>query len=184
MAFGVPSAPLRAAASSFRPPAIAPSRRRRDSALQRRHVVFEPAERKRPMKTLTLACALLLSAAGARAFDLTVDVTNARSADGFVGAAVYGTAAGWLKDGGVLQAERAAAAGKVVLVFRGLPAGRYALSALHDENGNGKLDANVAGLPTERYGFSRDARGRMGPPTFDDAVFELSADSAITIRLN
>lgn len=137
------------------------------------------------MKRPALIAALLLATAGgARAFDLTVEVTNARSADGYVGAALYGDAAGWLKDAGVLQANRAAAAEKVVLVYRGLPAGRYALSAMHDENANGKLDTNVVGMPTERYGFSRDARGRMGPPAFDDAVFELDADKTIAIKLN
>ena len=60
---------------------------------------------------------------------------------------------------------------------------------------DGTLDASVQaaaaalqrgellGLPTERYGFSNDARGRMGPPGFDAAAVPLDADHSITIRL-
>ena len=65
----------------------------------------------------------------------------------------------------------------------GLPAGRYVVKSFADENGNAKLDTNLLGLPTERYGFSNDARGRMGPPGFDAAAVPLDADHSITIRL-
>ena len=137
------------------------------------------------MKTLrTAALAALLAAAGtAQAFDLTVEVMNVRSADGFVAAAIYAAEGGWLKDGQAVQAQRVPAGEKAVIVYRNLPAGRYAVSAFHDENGNGRLDRNVLGIPSERYGFSRDARGTMGPPAFGDAGVELEADTTITIHL-
>lgn len=133
---------------------------------------------------------LILSAVSALAFavqadaaDLTVEITNAKSADGFVGAALYRGEAGWLKDGSAVASLRAQAGDKVVLVFRGLEPGLYALSAMHDENGSGKLDRNLVGLPTERYGFSRGARGAFGPPAFDAAAFELTGDTALTLTL-
>lgn len=47
---------------------------------------------------------------------------------------------------------------------------RFAVAAYHDENDNGQLDRNGIGIPTEKYGFSNDARGKLGPPSFDDAV--------------
>lgn len=47
--------------------------------------------------------------------------------------------------------------------------GTYALAVVHDEDGDGRLDTNLLGMPTERYGFSNDARGRFGPPSFQDA---------------
>jgi uncharacterized protein (DUF2141 family) len=90
-----------------------------------------------------------------------------------------------------LAADKALAAqtlplrdGKAQLVFAGLPAGRYVLKSFADENGNGKLDTNLVGLPIERYGFSNDARGRMGPPTFDAAAVPVEADSSIAFRLH
>ncbi len=129
------------------------------------------------------ACAALAAAGSALAFDLTVEVLNARSNDGMVLGAVYGSDAGWLKSDQAVQVARAAAVPKAVLVYRNLPAGRYAVSLFHDENGNGQLDKNVIGLPTERFGFSRDAMGSMGPPSFADAAIDLQNHATITVNL-
>ena len=46
-------------------------------------------------------------------------------------------------------ALRANAAMRSAVVFSNLGPGRYAAIALHDENGNGKLDKNFLGIPTE-----------------------------------
>lgn len=72
-----------------------------------------------------------------------------------------------------------------VIVFDELPHGTYAVSAYHDENGNGEFDRNVFGLPLEGYGFSRDAPVLFGPPDFADAAVELRDDKrtiVVTIR--
>ena len=37
--------------------------------------------------------------------------------------------------------------------FEGIPPGTYALSVIHDENMNGKLDTNWLGIPKEGYAF-------------------------------
>lgn len=49
---------------------------------------------------------------------------------------------------------------------------KFAIAAFHDENGDGVLNRNRFEIPLERYGFSRNARGVTGPPSFDDAVVE------------
>ncbi|HEY3500081.1 MAG TPA: DUF2141 domain-containing protein [Polyangiaceae bacterium] len=61
--------------------------------------------------------------------------------------------------------------GRPICVFRGIPKGTYGLSAFHDKNDNGKLDTNFFGMPTEDYCASNNARGFMGPPSFEDAKF-------------
>ena len=33
----------------------------------------------------------------------------------------------------------------------------------------------MLGIPKEGYGFSNDAKGRMGPPSFDDAAVEVGS---------
>lgn len=48
---------------------------------------------------------------------------------------------------------------------------KYALALYHDENNNKTLDKNLFGLPTEKYGFSNNARGTFGPPDFEEAAF-------------
>ena len=124
---------------------------------------------------------MTVSSAAAQAHDLTVEVLGARSDKGTVDGALYSDATSWLKSS--LQGERQAAGAKTVLVYRNLQPGTYALSLFHDENGNGKLDTNIAGIPTERYGFSRDARGRMSAPAFADAAIDLRGDMTVTVHL-
>ena len=131
---------------------------------------------------LPLAVVLAAAAAPARALDLTIEFSGARSVRGTVSAALYADAAQWLKL--PVAAERVAAAGeRVVIVFRNLAPGSYAIAAFHDENGNGKMDANVVGIPTEAFGFSREARGAFGPPKWDAATFELRTDLTLKVVL-
>ena len=69
--------------------------------------------------------------------------------------------------------------------FEDIPKGRYALAVIHDENMNGKLDANWLGIPTEGYGFSNDAKAVFSAPSFDAASFPYDGRNlALTISLN
>jgi uncharacterized protein (DUF2141 family) len=135
-------------------------------------------------RSAALAAAFGLAGAlapAARALELTVELSGARSRDGTVSVALYGSAEGWMKQ--ALAAQRVEAGERVTVVFRGLAPGAYAVAAFHDANGNGKLDTNVVGIPTEAFGFSRDARGSFGPPKFDAAAFELASDLTVKVGL-
>jgi len=59
------------------------------------------------------------------------------------------------------------------LNFAGVAPGTYAVMVFHDENNNGKLDQASNGMPLEGYGFSRNARGHWGPPSFEAARFDI-----------
>lgn len=74
------------------------------------------------------------------------------------------------------------AQGRIRLVFTALAPGDYAATAYHDINGDNKLTTNLMRLPIEPYGFSNNARGSFGPPSFKDAAFTLSEDS-MTIEI-
>lgn len=56
-----------------------------------------------------------------------------------------------------------------------LVSGEYALVVYHDENGNGRLDENFIGIPSEPLGFS-NRYWPQGPPTFTKAAFKLEAE--------
>jgi uncharacterized protein (DUF2141 family) len=71
-------------------------------------------------------------------------------------------------------AVQPAAAGNVIK-FPGVTPGSYAVMVYHDENLNGRLDKSANGMPQEGWGFSRNARGHYGPPTFDDARIDIKA---------
>jgi uncharacterized protein (DUF2141 family) len=57
--------------------------------------------------------------------------------------------------------------------FASFAPGRYALTLVHDENGNGRLDT-MLGIPREGFGFSRDKKPRFGAPKFHEVSIELA----------
>lgn len=75
--------------------------------------------------------------------------------------------------------------GKYECKFSDLVAGKYAVSLLEDLNGNGVMDSNMVGYPKEPWGVSNNApMHAFGPPTFDEASFQLKDNKIINIRLN
>lgn len=48
---------------------------------------------------------------------------------------------------------------------KGLAPGNYAVSLVHDENANGRLDKAIL-IPREGFGFSRNPKITFGPPKF------------------
>jgi uncharacterized protein (DUF2141 family) len=70
--------------------------------------------------------------------------------------------------------------------FGNLAPGRYAIVVVDDENGNGDLDRNLLGIPTEGYGFSNGVRPTLRPPSFDEAALAVAASGTtladITMR--
>ena len=75
--------------------------------------------------------------------------------------------------------------GIAIWTFEDLPYGEYAVKVFHDENGNDRLDTNLLGIPREDYGFSNNARGIFGIPSYAKARFVLGESSLqITIRVD
>ena len=64
-----------------------------------------------------------------------------------------------------------------------LPNGTYAIGIFVDANYNNEMDRNFFGVPKEQYGFSNDAKGSFGPPSFKDASFTVSGDMKLDINL-
>lgn len=116
-------------------------------------------------------------ALAAHAADLRVEVSVPANKQGQVLAAVFDKSEGFPRGKPLQTASAQPVDGMAVLQFTGLPAGDYAVSAFLDENNNFKLDSNLFGLPTELYGFSRNARNPAGPPPFADAAIRVGADT-------
>lgn len=73
--------------------------------------------------------------------------------------------------------------GEASVLFSGLPAGEYAVSILHDENDDQKMNKNNLGLPREGYGFSNNVVGAFGPPSWNRARFSHRSQSLTTIQI-
>ena len=123
--------------------------------------------------TLLVAGAFASAAAPAAANVIVITVTNLRSDEGVVRACMTTNEKIFprcIKD--PASHRTVVPAGKTVTIrFTGVKPGDYAIALLHDENDNGKADRTLGMIPREGYGFSRDAKVRMGPPKFRDAVF-------------
>ena len=72
--------------------------------------------------------------------------------------------------------------GVVTYTFE-LPMGTYAIGIFVDANYNNKMDRNFFGVPKEQYGFSNDAKGNFGPPSFKDASFNVDGELKLEINL-
>ena len=70
------------------------------------------------------------------------------------------------------------ASASVRIDFGHVPAGRYAISLIHDENGNRKMDMAIM-MPKEGYGFSRNAPVSFGPPKFAKAAFDVTGGDVV-----
>ena len=132
----------------------------------------------------------LLPGTAANADELTVRVDNIKEA-GEIHIAIYDSADAFEADRG----EKGGAApgitqGTIEMVEPGsvtyryeLPPGTYAIGIFHDANLNNRLDNYFFGVPREQYGFSNNARGFMGPPSFEDAAFLVEGKTEISIGL-
>jgi uncharacterized protein (DUF2141 family) len=141
---------------------------------------------------LALTVPALAGAAGPAATapqtsDVTITATDLRNGHGVVRACMTGEVAHFPSCKNPAASNKAIgdAAGSVTLTFRDVKPGRYAIALLHDENANGKADRAAMMIPTEGFGFSRDAKVRFGPPKFADAAFDVApgGDRQLVIRM-
>jgi uncharacterized protein (DUF2141 family) len=131
----------------------------------------------------SVALALLLAPDEARAdeINIIVRVDNVIADGGAVRVALYDEAS-WL--GAPTVGRQAAADGESVTIAIPAPrAGRYGVAAYQDRNGDGRLNTNIIGMPSEPYGISNNAGG-FGPPRFVDAAIDVAvpASTVITLR--
>jgi uncharacterized protein (DUF2141 family) len=136
------------------------------------------APSRRALLLLPLGIALALTPAPVMSDDagtLKVEIAGLRSGKGIVRAGLFKDAKGFPSDwAGVVQLQEATLSAdgtSAVAVFKDVAPGRYAVSVIHDENSNGKLDKNFVGKPTEGYGASNNPKKRMGAPPYEEAVF-------------
>lgn len=68
-------------------------------------------------------------------------------------------------------------------IFEHLPAGKYAINILHDEDANGKIKKGLI-LPKEGIGFSNyKSIGISNKPSFQKASFELLENKEINVKI-
>jgi len=139
-----------------------------------------------PFVSFALAIAVSLAAAGpVAAADLAVKLHGIRAQTGLVKIAVADSQDAWDGKAAPVQFDGTPPRGEdASFTFKDLKPGSYAVMITHDENGNGKLDTNVMGMPLEGYGFSNNPQV-MRKPTWDEARLEIGKDNvAIDVVLH
>ncbi len=117
--------------------------------------------------------------------ELSVTIRGIESGEGQLMIAVVSSEAAFNGESpAVLSVLIAPQPGAVTFSTDALPDGEYGIRVMHDENGNGDMDSNMVGMPTEAWGFSNNAMGNFGPPGWADIRFTLNGAAAQTIDLN
>ena len=121
--------------------------------------------------TFTFTLSTLLSFSQTDGITITVSVDNLTSDKGIVAFALH-TKETFMRGEGVMNTGSAIEKGKVVVTFKNVQPGEYAIIGLHDVNENGRMDYRENGMPLEGFGTSNNVMA-FGPPQYDDAKFKV-----------
>ena len=139
------------------------------------------------MKTLSLIITLILSTTLSFAQtetkqEVTVTIENIANNRGSLSVALHSQET-FMKSVGVQNVSSKITGDKVIVTFKDVTPGNYAIMVLHDENNNQQMDFEPNGMPLESYGISNNPM-LMGPPRFSDGKFEvLDKNIELTIKL-
>ncbi|MCH2160542.1 MAG: DUF2141 domain-containing protein [Phycisphaerales bacterium] len=110
---------------------------------------------------------------------LVINLTNVPSEAVLVAAAVFSDKSEYLSEGGARYAGKTeqdgAFNGVATIVVEDVEEGFYAITVLADTDGDARMTVNFLGLPNEYFGFSNNAKGILGPPSFQDALVKVTA---------
>ena len=117
--------------------------------------------------------------AAQEAGELEVTFSGIRTPTGALFVALYDSEAAFSGGKPVGGYQLAVGGDSVATSIKDLKPGRYAIKVYHDVNGDGRMNTNAFGIPTEPYAASNNAPATMGPPAWADAVFEVGAQGAV-----
>lgn len=69
------------------------------------------------------------------------------------------------------------------VTFENVSFGEYAVSVLHDENNNYKMDVNFIGIPKEGFGISNNYKGEKNKPAYNKAKISLLGNMTVDINM-
>jgi len=136
---------------------------------------------------LVLLIANTSPAASESTGNLIINISGFPSSDGFAMVALNNSEESYIggENEAIAKARIRVVDQKAQVIFANLPYGSYGVSLYHDENSNEKMDKNAMGIPKEAYGFSNNAKGFFGKPSYKDIMFQLnSAEMQIVINLD
>ena len=130
---------------------------------------------------ITLLIFWVFQKTNAQTSDLTIQITGLKSSFGKCVIYLYKDEKGFPTEPKYALAKTSAIIknNKAIAVFKGIVASEYAISVIHDENNNGKIDTNFLGIPKEGIGTSNNAKSRLGPPSYTVSRFTVDNNNNI-----
>lgn len=121
-----------------------------------------------------IACLVVFSVSVAIAQTLTINISGIRNNQGALCIGIYTNSRQFETDQPfrrLVVTKEKVHDGKIAVIVKDLPAGRYGIAVLDDENKNGKMDYYLL-LPAEGCGFSNYRHIGLRKPKFEDFEFE------------
>lgn len=138
------------------------------------------------LATLLATCTFALPAAQAQGQgSIEVQIEGVRNGTGQLACALFVGAEGFPGENGKARALMFGAIdnGTGRCSFNALPAGRYAVSVIHDENSNQKMDTNLFGVPQEGYGVSNNKTYALSAPKWEESSLDLGAGQNLKLSV-
>jgi len=111
--------------------------------------------------------------------NVTVDVQLSKTKGGSLRAALCPSENAFDTEKGCVFLAMEATGKMVPLTFENVEPGTYAVKIFQDLNGDEKMGTNALGIPNEPFGFSNNAMGNFGPPSFKQAAFEVGKEPLV-----
>ena len=142
----------------------------------------------RSLLTPALGCLLFVASESAALAEpglasLDITVSGLRSARGMLRLCLWKDKPGFpdcQKSATAVHRSIPITATTMTLDFTGLAPGRYAVTVLHDEDGDGKAKTNFIGIPKEGVGISNNPGGMPG---YDKSLVQVGAGTAIEVKI-
>lgn len=117
---------------------------------------------------------------------IKINIPNIKSDKGEILIALFNKEDGFPEDANTAYqtAKMKAKKGLQSITLQNISDGRYALAIFHDENGDGKMNKNMLGIPKEGYGVSNNVKNLMSAPAFKESAFTHNRDTELSIQLN
>jgi uncharacterized protein (DUF2141 family) len=144
------------------------------------------------MKTSTLSVFMIMSLSLIRTFaqdtpkdngatgKLTVIIEGLKNDEGTVQIGLFNSKESWEGKTKKLKGAIIGIKGKKAeWKIEDIPHGEYAIRFFHDEDGDGEMDKNLFGMPTESFGFSNNAKAVFRMPGYEEAKFIFNPDNEI-----
>lgn len=104
---------------------------------------------------------------------LHLKIENIQDASGRLWIGIYDSEENFLiKEKAILKGVEVDHTGTLKVDIDHVKFGTIAVAIMHDVNGNGEMDRNWLGIPTEPYAFSRKPRSKWRLPRFREVVVD------------